>query len=88
MARLVLLALLVGLTSSVALAQTPKKHLLVYKSEKSAKQHCGDDHVVWANTKTHTLYLPGDKHYAHTHGGYVCESQARELGYRGPTAHT
>ncbi len=48
---------------------------------------CPNDQVVWVSTTTHTLYLPRDRHYAHTHGGYACEAQARALGYHGPTTH-
>jgi hypothetical protein len=88
MTRLVLCALVVGLIAPLAAAQTPKKHLLIYKKEQDAQRHCADDHVVWASTKSHLLYLPGDKHYAHTHGGYVCEGEARAAGYHGPTAHS
>jgi hypothetical protein len=86
MTRLIASALLVGLMSSVALGQTPKKHLLIYRTEHDARQHCHNDTVVWANTSSHALYLPGD-HHAHTHGGFACESKARALGYRAPTAH-
>jgi hypothetical protein len=88
MTRLIMLTLLVTLTSSVALAQAPKKHLLIYRTEPDAKLHCADDPVVWASTKSHLLYLPGDKHYGHTHGGYVCESKAEAVGYHPPKAHT
>jgi hypothetical protein len=88
MTRFLLCALMISLISSVALAQTPKKHLLIYKTEHDAQVHCDKDPVVWASTKSHLLYLPGDKHYAHTRGGYACESEARALGYHGPTAHS
>jgi hypothetical protein len=87
MTRLVTYALFVCLTSSVALGQTPRQHLLIYRTEHDARRHCHNDTIVWANTKTHALYLPGDDHYAHTHGGYTCESKARSIGYRAPTAH-
>jgi hypothetical protein len=88
MTRLITIAVLVGLLSPVALAQAPKKHLLIYRTEHDAKLHCDNDDVVWASTKSHLLYLPGDKHYAHTHGGYVCESKAIDAGYHAPKAHT
>jgi hypothetical protein len=87
MTRLVTYALFACLTSSVALGQTPGKHLLIYRTEHDARRHCHNDNVVWANTRTHALYLPGDEHYAHAHGGYACESKARFIGYRAPTAH-
>jgi hypothetical protein len=90
MPRLVTSILLLSLMSSFALAEDlthAKKHLLVYKSESLARQHCPADEIVWASTASHTMYLPGDKHYAHTHGGYACESQGRASGYKGPTSH-
>jgi hypothetical protein len=87
MTRSVACALVLSLIGSVALAQTPPKHLHLFKSEQDARQHCGTDTVVWASTTSHQLYLPGDKHYAHTHGGFACEAAARALGYRGPKAH-
>jgi hypothetical protein len=73
MTRLVTYALFVCLTSSVALGQTPRKQLLIYRTEHDARRHCHNDTIVWADTKTHALYLPGDDHYAHTHGGYTCD---------------
>jgi hypothetical protein len=79
-------ALLVGLLCSAALAQSPKRHLLIFGTEQQARRHCSNDAVVWANTKSHSLYLPRDRHH-HLHGGYACESTARELGYRAPRAH-
>lgn len=87
MTRSVACALVLSLIASVAPAQTPQKHLHLFKTEHDARRHCGKDTVVWASTTTHQLYLPGDKHYAHTHGGFACEAAARALGYRGPTAH-
>jgi hypothetical protein len=48
---------------------------------------CPGDRIVWANTATHTLHLRGDHHFAHTKGGFACETEARALGYRGPVAH-
>jgi DNA-binding response OmpR family regulator len=57
-------------------------------AEHDAGVHCADDKVVWASTKSHLLYLPGDKHYGHTKGGYVCESKAEAAGYHPPKAHT
>ena len=77
-------------TATVANAQTDvphKKHLSIYRTREEARAHCPDDQIVWASTATRTLYLPGNLHYRHTHGGYVCESAARASGYRGPTAH-
>jgi len=87
MTRLVACALSLSLIASVAAAQTPPKHLHLFRTEHDARRHCGKDTVVWASTTTHRLYLPGDKHYGHTHGGYACEAAARALGYHAPTAH-
>ena len=88
MARLLTLALLAMSVSTIALAQPPQKHLLIYRTEHGAKVHCTDDTVVWASTKSHLLYLPGDNHYGHTRGGYVCESKAEAAGYHPPKAHS
>jgi hypothetical protein len=44
--------------------------------------------IVWADTRSHRLHLAGDHHFAHTHGGFACESEAIALGYRAPSAHT
>jgi len=88
MMRFIACLMFVCLISPVALGQTPKKHLLIYKTEHDAQRHCDHDTVVWASTPSHRLYLAGDRHYGHTHGGYACESKARAAGYHGPTAHS
>jgi hypothetical protein len=62
-------------------------HLHFYRTQHAARTDCPDDQIVWASTSSRTLYRPGNPHYQHTHGGYVCESAARAKGYRGPTAH-
>jgi hypothetical protein len=88
--RFMIAAFSLGLVSSTALAgdaTPPKKHLLIYRTEHSAREHCPNDQIVWANTTLHTLYLPGNAHFGHTRGGYACESEGRAHGYRGPTAH-
>jgi hypothetical protein len=91
MIRLVAVSLLVSLISSGAFAErsaSPKKHLVVYRTERSAREHCPPgDKIVWADTRSHILYLPGDKHWGHTHGGFACESEGRASGYRAPAAH-
>ena len=87
MVRVVSLTLLIGVLSSAAFAQPAKRHLFIFKTEHEAQQHCKSDTVVWADTRTHVLYLPRDRHYGHGHGGYVCEAQARALGYHAPTTH-
>jgi len=78
-----------ALTKTSAAPQTaaPKKQLRIYRTEHEARANCPDDQIVWASTTSRALYLPGNPHYRHTHGGFVCESVARAKGYRGPTAH-
>jgi hypothetical protein len=91
MMQLVTSTLLLSLVASGAWAQSaahPKKHLFVFKSEHMARQRCPNDRIVWADTRAHLLHLPGDHHFAHTHGGFACESEAIALGYRAPTTHT
>jgi hypothetical protein len=91
MMRLVTSALLLCLVWSGALAESvasPKERLLLFRTEHGARERCPDDRIVWANTTSHTLHLRGDNHFAHTHGGFACESEARARGYRGPTIHT
>jgi hypothetical protein len=88
--RLIFLVCALSLASFSALAETdapPKTHLLIYRTEQGARKHCPDDQIVWASTTSRTLYLPGDKHYGHTHGGYACESEGRARAYKGPTSH-
>jgi hypothetical protein len=89
MIRLVTTTLVLGLASSSVLAERfamPKK-VSVYKTAHIARLHCPGDRIVWADTSSHKLYLPGDNHYGHTRGGYACESEARGFGYRGPMSH-
>jgi hypothetical protein len=90
MIQLVTSTLVLGLVSSVALAESaaaPTKHPFLFRTELAARHQCPDDKIVWANTTSHTLHLRGDHHFAHTRGGFVCESEARAHGYRGPTTH-
>jgi hypothetical protein len=90
MIRLAITTLLIAMTSSSAFALTEpsaKHHLRVFRTERGAREQCPNDQIVWANTRLHVLYLPGDKHWGHTHGGFACQSEARALGYRGPTSH-
>ena len=67
MTRLVTSVFVIALVSSAALAQV-KRHLFIFKTEHEAQQHCKDDTVVWADTRTHVLYLPRDRRYGRTHG--------------------
>jgi hypothetical protein len=89
MTRFAIPALLIGLISSGALAQgtIPHHEHLIYRTPHGAQLRCPNDNILWASTRTHLLYRPGDPHYGHTHGGYMCESDARAHGYRGPTGH-
>jgi hypothetical protein len=91
MMRLVTSILLLCLVQSGALAENaapPNGHLFLFRTERGAREHCPDDRIVWANTTSRTLHVRGDNHFAHTHGGFACESEARARGYRGPTIHT
>ena len=57
--------------------------LAKYKTEADAKDACGSDPIVWANTSSKILHASGDKYYGHTkHGAYVCQSAAQKAGYR------
>jgi hypothetical protein len=81
--------LFLSLTSPAALAEgpaAPRGHPVIFGTEHAARLRCPEDNIVWASTSARTLYLPGDKHYGHTRGGFVCESEARGKGYRGPTS--
>ncbi len=89
MMRLAVSMLMLGVLSSPTWAQSaapPSKPLHFFRTEHGARTDCPDDQVVWASTSSHTLYLPGNPHHGHTHGGFVCESAARARGFRGPTA--
>jgi hypothetical protein len=88
--RFVVAAFGLGIVSSAALAEDatpPKKHLFIYRTEQGAHERCPNDQIVWASIASHTLYLPRDRHFGHTRGGYACESEGRARGYRGPTSH-
>jgi hypothetical protein len=89
MMRLAGSIVMLGLLASSTCAETaasPKKPLHFYRTQHAARTACPHDRIVWASTSSRTLYLPGNPHYQHTPGGYVCESAARANGYRGPTA--
>jgi hypothetical protein len=91
MSRLATSILILGVISCSARADDvtpPKKHLLIYRTEQGARTSCPNDQIVWASTSSHALYVPGNAHYGHTHGGCACESVARAKGYHGPTAHS
>jgi hypothetical protein len=86
MTRLAISALLIGLAASPAWAQStipPHTHL-IYRTEHGARLRCPNDNILWASTRTHTVYQPGDHHFGHTRGGFMCESDARAHGYKGP----
>jgi hypothetical protein len=91
MMRLVTSTFLLSLVLSGAHAESAPpstKRLPVFRTEQGARQHCPNDTIVWASTTSHALYGPGNKHFAHTSGGFACESEGRAKGYQGPTAHT
>jgi hypothetical protein len=54
-----------------------------FDSESAAKQACGSDPVVWANTSgSRAWHVSGDRYFGHTkHGAYMCEQAARQAGY-------
>ena len=54
-----------------------------FQSEGAAKQACGADAVVWANTSgSKAWHVSGDKYYGHTkRGAYMCRQAAQEAGY-------
>ena len=54
-----------------------------FQSEGAAKQACGADTVVWANTSgSKAWHVSGDKYYGHTkRGAYMCEQAAQQAGY-------
>lgn len=54
-----------------------------FQSEGAAKQACGADAVVWANTSgSKAWHASGDKYYGHTkRGAYMCRQAARQAGY-------
>jgi hypothetical protein len=91
MLRLIASALLIGLLSTAASAQSARTHrpghLFMFNTEHNARLRCPGGPIVWVNTATHTMHAPGDPHYAHTHGGFACEAEARAHGYHPPRAH-
>ena len=90
MLRLTASALVLGLLSTTA-AQSAGPHRLghffMFKTEHNARLRCPGDRIVWVNSATRTMYVPGDPHYAHTRGGFACEAEARSHGYHPPRAH-
>ena len=54
-----------------------------FQSEGAAKQACGADAVVWANTSgSKAWHVSGDKYYGHTKRGiYMCRQAAQQAGY-------
>ena len=85
-----LLAMVVIMTSSLALAQqTPTKSpakLTLYKTADSAA--CSGDATIWADPDAHVYYLKGEQYFGKTkHGGYNCRKQADAAGYRASKSH-
>jgi len=54
-----------------------------FQSEGAARQACGADAVVWANTSgSKAWHVSGDKYYSHTkRGAYMCQQAAQRAGY-------
>jgi hypothetical protein len=76
-----LIATLVVMTSSLALAQPTPAKLSLYKTADSAA--CSGDQTVWVDPETHLYYLKHDVLYGKTkRGGYNCRGQADAAGYR------
>jgi hypothetical protein len=76
-----LIATIIIVTSSVALAQQAPAKLTLYKTADSAA--CSGDQPVWVDPETHVYHLKGDKLYGKTkRGGYNCRKQADAAGYR------
>lgn len=75
-------AVLVGMTTTLAVAQQTHPMLTLYKTVSSAA--CADDQPVWIDPKTQTYYVRGDRLYAKTRpGGYNCRKQAEAAGFHG-----
>jgi hypothetical protein len=54
-----------------------------YATETSARSHCLNETVVWANNRSHIYHFRGTAYYGATKsGGYMCESDAISAGIR------
>jgi hypothetical protein len=54
-----------------------------FKDEASAKAHCPEDTVVWANLSSKVYHLAGTRYYGKTRkGAYVCKQDADNHGFR------
>lgn len=52
-----------------------------FASENEARSRCGNDTVVWVNTKTHVYHFAGNAAYGHTkHGAFICRADADRAG--------
>jgi hypothetical protein len=52
-------------------------------TQRSRKQHCPNDTVVWVNTKTGVYHLKGERWYRRTkEGAFVCRKEAEAEGDR------
>lgn len=81
-----LMAALVMITTSAALAQQTVAKLTLYKTVSSAA--CSGDQTVWLDPERQVYYLRGDKLYGKTpRGGYNCRRQADAAGYRAANAN-
>ena len=54
-----------------------------FTSERQAKAQCGDDTVVWANTRSKIYHFRRAWYYGNTrYGAYMCETDSVEAGMR------
>lgn len=57
--------------------------LTPFRYEGQAQRHCPADTVVWLNFHKRIYYSKGQKRYARgPDGSFVCQSEARDSGYR------
>lgn len=81
-----LIASLLAMTSSIALAQQTPAKLTFYKTADAAA--CSGDQSVWIDPQTQVYYVKGDKLYGKTkRGGYNCRRQADAAGYHPSRSH-
>lgn len=69
-------------TTAPMSAATPGSMTSANGAMMGAHMNCGATKPVWANTKSMTYHMMGDKYYGKTkHGKYMCASAAKKAGY-------